>query len=204
MSGAAAEADGMHSNPFAVARVRPGAIPYRFPPGKSAATLVDALLMQGGCGAIVGPHGSGKSTLLAIVQQELQARDTCTELVTLRSEERRLPKFGSRQRDRSGRFMLIVDGFEQLRLPSRVLLRLRCWRRGWGLLVTQHRSTRWPTTIWEMQPRREDFYRIVRDDLRCSTVRISDQQLDAAWRQHAPDVREALFVLYDLYEAGHH
>ncbi len=59
------------SNPFSTRFVRPGALAYRFPPGESAATLVERLAASGWRGQIVGPHGSGKSTLVAALGETL-------------------------------------------------------------------------------------------------------------------------------------
>src|SRR5579859_6457327 len=78
------------SNPFSTRCVRPGAIPFRFPPGESAATMVDRLERQGWWGQIVGPHGSGKSTLLAALLPELRRRRALVT-TSLHEDRRRLP-----------------------------------------------------------------------------------------------------------------
>ncbi len=51
-------------NPFCTRRIRPGALPYFFPPGASIETILQRFQDFAGWGEIVGPHGSGKSTLL--------------------------------------------------------------------------------------------------------------------------------------------
>ena len=59
-------------NPFSTRYTRPGAIPFRFPPGTSADGLVEQLRRQQWRGAIVGPHGSGKSSLVAALVPPLR------------------------------------------------------------------------------------------------------------------------------------
>ena len=58
-------------NPFSTRHVRPGAIGYRFPAGKSAAVLIARLEKNDWQGQIVGPHGSGKSALVATLIAEI-------------------------------------------------------------------------------------------------------------------------------------
>ncbi len=60
-------------NPFSTCRTRPGAIPYVFPPGQSAAALIERMRESGWRGQIVGPHGSGKSALLATLAPAIEA-----------------------------------------------------------------------------------------------------------------------------------
>jgi hypothetical protein len=80
------------SNPFATCWTRPGAIPYRFPPGQSAAQLVEQLGRRQWWGEIVGPHGSGKSTLLATLLPRLPATGCDIRFISLHDGQRRLPR----------------------------------------------------------------------------------------------------------------
>jgi hypothetical protein len=66
-------------NPFSTRHVRPGAIAYQFPPGKSADRLVQRLGENNWQGQIVGPHGSGKSALMAALKAAIEqsGRQTC-------------------------------------------------------------------------------------------------------------------------------
>ena len=70
-------------NPFCTRRISPGAIPYIFPPGENAETLVDRLRQAGWWGEITGPHGSGKSTLLAALTAAIERTGQRTILVAL-------------------------------------------------------------------------------------------------------------------------
>ena len=79
------------SNPFSTRFVRPGAIPFCFPQGEGAGTLVTRLERQGWWGQIVGPHGSGKSTLLAQLRPHLEAAGCEVVVVVRRRGERSLP-----------------------------------------------------------------------------------------------------------------
>ena len=78
-------------NPFCTRRIRPGAIPYYFPQGKSVETLVDKLEANGWDGQIVGPHGSGKSTLLAAMLPEIARRGKRLVHLELQDGVRELP-----------------------------------------------------------------------------------------------------------------
>ncbi len=59
-------------NPFCTRWVRPGAIPFLFPPGENAEELADRLRQAGWWGEITGPHGSGKSALLAALTAAIE------------------------------------------------------------------------------------------------------------------------------------
>src|SRR5205809_770947 len=64
---------GMSSNPFATRFIRPGAIPFLFLDGNSAAAIVERLKANNWRGQIMGEHGSGKSTLVATLVPVLKA-----------------------------------------------------------------------------------------------------------------------------------
>lgn len=186
------------SNPFSTRFVRPGAIPFRFPQGEDAATLVARLERQGWWGQIVGPHGSGKSTLLATLLPELRRRRTVIS-VALHADERRLP---ANVWTASGAILLVVDGYEQLGWWSRQRLQGHCRRRQCGLLVTTHRSLGLP-----------DLFRTcVTPALAQALIEgllpkehrplLSDRDLERHLARHRGSLREVLFELYDHYETG--
>ena len=131
-------------NPFCTRRISPGAIPYVFPPGENAETLVDRLRQADWWGEITGPHGSGKSTLLAVLTTAIEQTGQRTILVALHDAERRLPlRLQSDPRLRPP-VVLVVDGYEQLGRWSRLMLKRFCRRQGVGLLVTAHKSVGLP------------------------------------------------------------
>ena len=103
-------------NPFATRHVRPGAIPYCFPPGIDAARLVERLAAAGWRGQIVGPHGSGKSTLLATLLPAIEGRGRHPRLIALHDGQRRLPERLERMPTLDEPTVIVVDGYEQLGL----------------------------------------------------------------------------------------
>lgn len=184
-------------NPFNTARVRPGAIGYRFPPGESVAQLLDRLRTHRWRGQIVGPHGSGKSTLLAALRPALEAAGRRTMLVTLTEGQRWLPRSVARARlGPAG--LLIVDGYERLALPARWLANWRCRTCGWGLLVTAHDDVGLPM-LASVHPDLPTAQAIVRELVAGYNGTIGDDEVEAAWRRRDGNLRETLFELYDLY-----
>jgi hypothetical protein len=184
-------------NPFATARVRPGAIAYRFAPGESVTTLVDRLRACRWRGQIVGPHGSGKSTLLAALVPALEAAGRRTLLVPLAEDQRWLPRHVS-SASLGSAGLLIVDGYERLCRPARWLTGWLCRARGWGLLATAHRDLGLPT-LAAPRPDLPTAQAIVQSLLIGSDGVIAHAEVEEAWHRHGGNLREALFDLYDLY-----
>lgn len=212
----------IRGNPFTAARLRPGEIPYLFPAGEDLPTLVARLIANGGCGEIVGPHGSGKSTLLAMLAAELTARGHRIVLIELRDGQRRLPRDwqpsevqlpptrlesstirvqnSAPDEPRLPATLIFVDGFEQLGWLARWQLRRRCRQAGWGLVVTSHAPTGWPT----LATTRVDLAtaRGVVDRLAAGTAgKPSPADVEGAFARSGGNLREMLFDLYDRYEA---
>ena len=113
----------LSENPFCTKRVRPGAIPFLFPPGEDAESLVRQLCENGWRGEIVGAHGAGKSALLAALIQSIELVGRRTVLVELHDGQRRLPLDLDRDSRLEPPVVLIVDGYEQLGRWRRFLLR---------------------------------------------------------------------------------
>jgi hypothetical protein len=132
------------SNPFATRFVRPGAIPFLFPPAIDAERLVARLAELNWRGAIVGPHGSGKSTLLESLRPELSRAGRRVVHFALHDGERSLPPTPRESRSWNKNTVVIVDGYEQLSVWNRWRLERRQRRIGCGLLVTSHGPTRLP------------------------------------------------------------
>jgi hypothetical protein len=169
-------------NPFATCWTKPGAIPFRFDEGQSAASLVEKLASHNWRAAIVGPHGSGKSTLLESLKPALIAAGCRIQSTTMRDGERRLPSdFWCRSQDvvtePNGdlhptadaalaigccRILVVIDGFEQLAWLERSRLKWFCRRHNVGLLVTSHRPSGLPTLV-HLSPNRQLINRLVAD-----------------------------------------
>ncbi len=212
----------VRGNPFTAARLRPGTIPYLFPPGEDLSSLVARLVANRARGEIVGPHGSGKSTLLAMLAAELSARGHRLALIELRDGQRRLPRDWQPSEDRSPPMpadsstsgvhisatresplpatLIFVDGFEQLSWLARWQLRRRCRQAGWGIVVTSHAPTGCPT----LATTRVDLAtaQAVVDCLAAGTAsRPAPAEVADALARSGGNLREMLFNLYDRYEA---
>jgi hypothetical protein len=179
--------------------VRPGAIPFFFPPSVDGAQLVARLRGFGWRGAIFGPHGSGKSTLLESLRPELRRAGRRIVSVCLHDGERALPRelLDSRPWDRET--ILVIDGYEQLSVWNRWRLEWRCRRDGCGLLVTAHRRARLPE-LYRTDVDRKLLDRLVERLLGDDRNLISRADVRRAHALHGENLREALFALYDLHE----
>lgn len=184
------------SNPFSTAFVRPGALPYLFPEGITAPSLMERLASNGWCGQIVGPHGSGKSTLLHCLLPLIREQRN-VEWFTLASGQRRLPVARLRWNKNT---LVAIDGYEQLSWWERTSLRIGCRRRGFGLLVTSHSAAGLPT-IFTTRTSPRTTQRLAGILLEQSDRRLGDDQVQAAYDACRGNVRETFFLLYDLYQS---
>jgi hypothetical protein len=186
-------------NPFCTSRVRPGAIPFLFPMGQDAETLVQRLQENGWWGQIVGEHGSGKSALLATLIPPIELAGQRTVLVELHDRQRRLPLDINRDSRLRPPMVLIIDGYEQLSRLRRFLLRRHCRRRGLGLLVTAHASLGFPE-IYRTAPTVELVEKIIVQLMAGRSPPWATSDLAARFAHRRGNVRETLFDLYDIYE----
>ncbi|HJT77193.1 MAG TPA: hypothetical protein VJ739_08325 [Gemmataceae bacterium] len=190
-------------NPFATRWVRPGAIPYFFPEGVSAAGLVERLRQAGWRGQVVGRHGTGKSTLLAALLPELRRAGREPLSVALHDGTRRLPAeawAGLAAAERQGRpLVMVIDGYEQLGRWERFCLRLRCRRHGHGLLVTAHGGVGLPP-LYRTEVTPQTAGRVLDHLLREWGSGITHADLAGRLAVRRGNLREALFDLYDVAE----
>jgi hypothetical protein len=185
-------------NPFCTRRIRPGAIPFLFPPGQNAESLVEQLRQAGWWGEIVGPHGSGKSALLATLIPAIERAGPPTTLVTLHDGQRRLP-LDLRDPQLRPPLVLIVDGYEQLGRWQRWLLRRRCRRRGIGLLATAHSPVGFPP-LCRTAVTPEVAAQVVNYLLGDRSSPFPAEEVSRYLSRRGGDLRETLFDLYDLFE----
>ena len=188
----------LDSNPFSTRFIRPGAIDYVFPAGVTADTLAADLQRHNWRGAIIGPHGSGKSSLLEALRPALERLDRQIEFQQLHGGQRALDWSSLNSPQWTKRTLVIIDGYEQLSLWKRLLLRARCRQRGAGLLVTAHQPVRLPT-IFTTQPSLELALAIVQRLLPDSDDRITPVDVTEAYASKKADLREMLLSLYDVF-----
>jgi hypothetical protein len=190
---------GVSQNPFCTRRVRPGALPFIFPPGQNAETLVDRLRQLGWWAEIIGPHGSGKSALLATLMPAIERAGLRTVLVELHDAERRLPLDLARERRLDPPSVLVVDGYEQLSFWSRLVLKRFCRRRGVGLLVTAHVPAGL-STLHRTAATLGLAEQIVAELMTGQERPFTTREVAGCFSRRDGDLRETLFDLYDLYE----
>jgi hypothetical protein len=186
-------------NPFCTRRIRPGAIPFLFPPEEDVESLVDRLRQAGWWGEIMGPHGSGKSTLLATLIPAVEGAGRKTLLLTLHDGQRRLPLDIRRDSRLHPPLLLVVDGYEQLSPWNRFGLKRFCRRRGLGLLVTAHKPTGLPQLHQTAVPL--EVARQIIDVLLAGQVwPFTAAEVSESLSRHGGNLRETLFDLYDFCE----
>jgi hypothetical protein len=186
-------------NPFSARRVRPGAVPYRFPAGRHAGDLIERLRNNGWRGQIVGPHGSGKSALVAALIPAIEQAGRPAVLIELHDGQRRLPVDLRRMPGLTQGTVVIVDGYEQLGRWRRILLGRFCRRQGLGLVVTTHASVGLPDlfrTTTSLTLARQLVERLLPE----GPSPIRPEEVDRHFASHQGNLREVFFDLYDLYE----
>ena len=188
--------------PFCTRRIRPGAIPYYFPQGKSVETLVDKLEANGWDGQIVGPHGSGKSTLLAAMLPEIARRGKRLVHLELQDGVRELPLLLEEYELMDENTLLAIDGYEQLSYWARRRIRNRGKQQKFGTLILAHISYGYPNlyrTVSELRTAK----RLVTRLLKNTVVYISDEMVEQQYHLCKGNIREMLFSLYDVYECAY-
>jgi energy-coupling factor transporter ATP-binding protein EcfA2 len=191
------------TNPFATRHVKPGAIPFLFPPGEGVETLLAKLAASEWRGEIIGPHGSGKSTLLAALVDAVEKSGRTVVVYRLHEGDRRLPNTRANIRTLPAGVMVVIDGYEQLPGWRKWILRRLCNRRGLGLLVTAHAPTGLPL-VWQTAIDLQTFERVVDQLLAAEpalAATIAREDIARAHAAHLTNLREALFALYDIVEA---
>ncbi len=188
------------SNPFATRFIRPGAIEYLFPAGISAATLAADLERNHWRGSLMGPHGSGKSSLLMALIPELERLGRQLVRQQLQGGQRTLTWPDLNWRAWTLNTLVVIDGYEQLSLWQRLLLRARIHQRRAGLLVTAHQPVSLPL-IYTTRPTPDLAQQIVRQLLTAGDERITPEDVSLACAAHPGNIRETLLCLFDLYRS---
>jgi hypothetical protein len=191
------EEAGMSSNPFATRFIRPGAIPFLFLDGNSAAAIVERLKAKHWRGQIIGEHGSGKSTLLTTIIPVIEAAGKQVVMLKVGPSERRLPRID--KSSLSVTTQLIIDGYEQLSWWSRARIRALTWRAGAGMLVTAHTDVGLPT-VYATEPSEAVAVAVAESLGARDGSPVSRDDIAAAYQAANGNLRETLFKLFDVYQ----
>lgn len=190
---------GKVENPFSARFVRPGAIPYIFPPGCSAESLFETFERQQRQGAVVGPHGVGKSALITALADWMEQRNLACLRLELHDGQRSLETQTWDLLEKHSAAVVTVDGYEQLSNWSRYQLRRLCRKRSLGLIVTAHSDVELPL-LYAPEPNEDLAWEIVQVLLRRGEPLITREDVHESFSRHQGNLREMLFDLYDLYE----
>ncbi len=199
-------------NPFSTKFWTPGTLPFEFDDDKvDAESLLErffAMQNRHGIAQIVGPHGSGKSTLLASLGRAFRIRHFNVIQMTLHDRQRSLsPDFrppGCRRNAVDRNIVFFLDGYEQLSLWMQTVVRLRCWNRAAGLILTTHTPApgifggRIPI-LYRTVPRLDRFQNIVRRLTAGTDFSVDEKTPTEIFHRHHGNFRNAFFELYDLF-----
>ncbi len=187
------------SNPFSTRFIRPDAMPYLFPPGYSAESLLGRLKENGWWGEIIAPHGSGKSTLLHAIEQQLVACGRKIDVYSLNSDKPVIDWAHQSVKPWDATTQVIIDGYEQLSWWNAMRLQRMVKQAGAGLLVTGHKRGRLPPLI-DLTPTLATAQAIVDRLLQGDHHLITENDVRDAFEGNHGNLREMLFRLYDVYE----
>lgn len=179
-------------NPFRAERIQN--VPYRFQDGICWSDLIARIEELQFRAAIVGSEGSGKTTLLEELSRKL---GEIGFKVILRSAKSGHPAEVVPRRLEASE-LLLIDSAECFGAWEWLRLKWAC-RAAAGLIVTAHRPGLLPTLI-QCRTTPELFRQIV-GDLLADQVQLSSGMLDAIYRKHNGNVRNALRQLYDGWSA---
>ncbi len=190
---------GQVDNPFSARFVRPGVIPYIFPPGCSLESVHEVFLANQRLGAVIGPHGAGKSAFITAFTSWMEKNGQPCLALELHDGQRTLGQATWRQLEALQDTVVTVDGYEQLSAWSRYQLRRLCRRRHLGLIVTAHSDIEIPL-LFAPEPNEDLAWQIVEYLLARGEPLITRDDVRASFARHQGNLREMLFDLYDLYE----
>lgn len=203
--GAAAVRRHLPRNPFATRHVLPGRVPALDSSGSvvDPVALLDRLQALGGTAALQGPHGSGKTTLLTRVAWALERQGRLGGTVRLKTRRDAPAALSAIARARAGA-TVCIDSWERMgAIPAFVGRRIASIV-GCGLLVTSHRDTGLPVLV-RCVPTPEVLQAIVRrlpDPGEWLGSLIAAAEIDDAFAGSGGNIREALYSLYDRFEAA--
>ena len=203
----------MQTNPFSTRFIQPGAIPYQCFDGSTVSELVERFLqLSTKRGSIVGPHGSGKSTLVASIILVLGARRPETKIHQLRFSTDQLASRSLKRSiaDWTRSSIVILDGYEQLRFWSRLMVEWAARLRSISILATAHQPLRGFETVWETSVNNASSRWVVEQLLQqTGPLKGADELLQSEdWARsraaHGQNLRESLFDMYDWWQRSCH
>ena len=104
---------------------------------------------------------------------------------------------------RAGDGLLVIDGFEQLSRPQRILFRLALARSNCALLVTTHQPYAWLPVVWRTEIEDRLALGLPAELLvgQAEYYQRGMKVFQRLWAQRRPNLRETWFAMYDDYFA---
>jgi hypothetical protein len=188
-------------NPFSVGFHAPGELDYRFAGTLGTDSLLARLRNAGGQAQIVGGPGTGKSTLLFAVGRAAAARGL--EIVALRADRCREIALRLERQDGGPRLLLCLDEADVLAARELRRIRRTCRARGALLLAATHSDLGLPLAH-ECRVDAELAVELATRLLARSPAAlplVAPGEARSAFAQSRGDMRQALLLMYDWYEA---
>ena len=195
----------MLANPVATRFTQPGEIVPVNVSGKciDLGECLHNLDQCGRIGAIVGPHGSGKTTVLSRIYDEaLRGNHSVTRYSLRNTTWQDLQRVARILLQSKPDDLLLLDSWERMsRTVGSVVCRLAV-SRGCRLVVTSHRVMSIPV-LMTCQVSLKSFLAIIKQlpnsRLWLGSL-IMQKDIETAFESYQPNLREALFRLYDVFE----
>lgn len=192
-------------NPFSSEFVKPDARRFQFGKNEAeAGKLLDRWVGAGRIGQIRGPHGSGKSTLIATLLADSYFEERLVRHVKLadRASHWEIQQIVPVNALSSDFDTLIIDGFEQLNLLSKISLVSYCLRKKRGLIVTCHRHQIGIPRLFRTNPDISVFLESVVElqrSVNSGERLVTQEEATESFRRFSGNMRDAYFELYDIY-----
>jgi hypothetical protein len=185
------------ANPFASRYTRPGALPPLDERGRPLAVgpLLDRV--RPGCSVIEGQHGRGKTTLVRALLAAATAAGRPASFIQIRSWADTRRAVAALAAARRGQ-IIAVDGWEQLPWGCGLLITALARWRGAGVITTAHRPSGLPV-LARCESSSATVAAIV-ERLPAHGGAIGSVDIEAVFRHHGGNVRDALAALYDRFE----
>jgi len=211
-------------NPFSTAAISSGRIQFKHPGAGGWFSILEELAANRWLGEVVGPHGTGKTTFLLQLSSILNALEVDVDFVRYRVDRNgkiHNNQFPSNEEMDEGSSILppptfetaasaaglkrpercrIIDGFEQMPwIQQKAVIWKSRWARE-GLIVSAHCTRGLPRLL-----QTESSLQLLKDIAKELLVTDAGDLIDlgdisTAWTKSQGNTREALFLLYDVWE----